>query len=70
MTQILKTLLIAAILSGSSAFAQDMLKVSQENGSQRIDFTLNGKTACVLIDDRITCATTIKPMQVAASETK
>ena len=56
MTKILTSLLIAAALSYSAAFAEDTLKVSLENGKQRVDFSLHGKTACVLVDEQIYCA--------------
>ena len=39
MNKILSTLLIAAALSSSAAFAEDTLRVSMENGKQRVDFS-------------------------------
>ena len=59
MIKILTSLLIAAALSCSAAFAEDTLKVSQQDGKQRIDFTLHGKTSCVLVDEQIYCAPAI-----------
>ena len=55
MNKILGTLLIAAVLSSFSAFAEDSLRVSMENGKKRVDFSLNGNDKCVMIDDKITC---------------
>ncbi len=69
MNKILTTLLIAGILSGSSAFAEDKFRVSMENGKQRVDFSLNGNDKCVLIDDKIVCAPMPQTsIQVASSE--
>ena len=68
MNRILSTLVIAAVLSSSAAFAEDTLRVSMQNGKQRVDFTLNGNDKCVMIDDKITCAPMPKtPIQVASS---
>lgn len=58
MNKSLATLLIAAALSSSSALAEDRLRVSVEDGKQRVDFTLNGTNICVMLDDKIVC----KPM--------
>jgi hypothetical protein len=70
MNKILRTLLIAAVLSGSAAFAEDTLRVSLENGKQRVDFSLNGNDKCVIIDDKIHCAPMpVTPIRVAASAT-
>ena len=55
MNKILATLLIAAALTSSSAFAEDKFQVSMENGKQRIDFSLNGNEMCPMLDDRMTC---------------
>ncbi len=69
MNRILSTLLIAAALSSATAFAEDTLRVSMQNGKQRVDFSLNGNDRCVMIDDKITCAPMPKePVRVASSE--
>jgi hypothetical protein len=69
MSKILNTLLIAAALSSTGAFAEDKFHVSMENGKQRIDFSLNGNDKCVIINDKITCQPAQKtPVHVASSE--
>ena len=69
MNKILSTLAVAAVLSSTSAFAEDTLRVSMENGKQRVDFSLNGNDKCVMIDDKIHCAPMPKaPIRVASSE--
>ena len=69
MNKILCTLVISAILSSTGAFADDKLRVSMENGKQRVDFSLNGNDKCVMIDDKITCAPMPQtPIRVASSE--
>jgi hypothetical protein len=69
MNKLLSTLLIAALLSSFSAFAEDTLRVSMEDGKKRVDFSLNGNDKCVMIDDKITCAPMPKePVRVASSE--
>ena len=68
---LIKTMLIAAILSGTAAFAEDKFHVSMENGKQRIDFSLNGNDKCVIVDDKIVCAPMPQPqIHVAFSEAK
>jgi len=54
--KILTGLLFAAALSCSIVFAQDNLRVTTENGQQRVEFALHGKTSCVMVDDKIFCA--------------
>ena len=69
MNKILSTLVIAAVLSSTSAFAEDTLRVSMENGKQRVDFSLNGNDKCVMINDKIHCAPMPKePARIASSE--
>ncbi len=69
MNKILSTLVIAAILSSSTAFAEDTFRVSMENGKQRVDFSLNGNDRCVIINDKITCQPMPQaPARVASSE--
>ena len=69
MNKILSALVIAAILSSTAAFAEDTLRVSMQNGKQRVDFSLNGNDKCVMIDDKITCAPMARtPIRVASSE--
>ena len=68
MNKILSTLVMAAILSSSTAFADDTLRVSMENGKQRVDFSLNGNNKCVLVDDKIHCAPMpATPIRIASS---
>jgi len=55
MNKLLATVLIAAALSSSAALAEDRLRVSVEDGKQRVDFTLNGTNVCVMLDDKIVC---------------
>ena len=67
MNKILSTLMLAAVLSGSAAFAEDTLRVSMQNGKQRVDFSLNGNDRCVMVDDKIHCAPMpVHPIRVAA----
>ncbi len=55
-TKILTGLLITAALSCSVVFAQDSLRASMENGLQRVESALHGKTSCVMVDNKIYCA--------------
>jgi hypothetical protein len=68
-TKILTGLLIAAALSCSVVLAQDNLRVTMENGQQRVEFALHGKTSCVMIDDKIFCApaATRAPIKLAST---
>ena len=69
MNKILTTLVLAAVLSSATAFAEDTLRVSMQNGKQRVDFSLNGNDKCVMVDDKITCAPMKQaPIRVASSE--
>ena len=70
MNKILSTLVLAAALSSSAAFAEDdKFRVSMENGKQRVDFSLNGNDKCVIVNDKITCQPASKtPDRVASSE--
>ena len=69
MNKILSTLVLAAVLSSATAFAEDTLRVSMQNGRQRVDFSLNGNDKCVMVDDKITCAPIKQaPIRVASSE--
>ena len=68
MNKILNALMLAAILSSSAAFAEDTLRVSMQNGKQRVDFSLNGNDRCVMVDDKIHCAPMpVNPIRVASS---
>lgn len=69
MTKILNTLLIAAVMSCSVVFAQDNLRVITQNGQQRVEFALHGKTSCVMVNDKIFCAPGIAraPVQLAST---
>lgn len=68
-TKILTGLLIATVLSCSVVFAQDNLRVTMENGQQRVEFALHGKTSCVMVDDKIFCApgVTRAPIKLAST---
>jgi len=68
-TKILTRLLIAAVSSCSAVFAQDNLRVTMENGKQRVEFALHGKTSCVLVDDKIFCAPAARraPIKLAST---
>ena len=69
MNKILATLIVAAALSSATAFAEDTLRVTMQNGKQRVDFSLNGNDKCAMVDDKITCAPMPKaPLRVASSE--
>ena len=69
MNKILATLMIAAVLSSTAAFAEDKFHVSMENGKKRVDFSLHGNDKCVIVDDKITCQPVSKtPIRVASSE--
>ncbi len=69
MNNIFATLMIAAALSSTTAFAEDTLRVSMENGKKRVDFSLNGNDKCVMVDEKITCQPMPKaPIRVASSE--
>jgi hypothetical protein len=67
--KLLTGLIFASALFSSAAFAEDTLKVSQQNGKQRIDFTMHGKTCCVLVGEQIYCvpAKLGAPIKLASS---
>lgn len=52
---LIKIVLIATALASSATFAEDTLRVSLENGKQRVDFSLNGRDKCVMVDEKIVC---------------
>lgn len=55
-TKLLKSLLIAALLSAGSVHAADnSIVIAQEDGAQTAAFKLNG-SVCVLKNDQIRCA--------------
>jgi hypothetical protein len=68
-TRLLTSLTVTATLLCSTAFAADTLKVSMEDGKQRVEFALHGKTSCVMLDNKIYCApaTTRAPTRLASS---
>ena len=71
MNKILSSLILATVLASTSAFAEDTLRVSMQDGKQRVDFSLNGRGKCVMIDDKITCQPMPQPrVRVASSESK
>jgi hypothetical protein len=71
MNKILSSLILATVLASTSALAEDTLRVSLQDGKQRIDFSLNGNGKCVMIDDKITCQPVQQPrVRVASSKSK
>ena len=68
-TKLLTTLAVTTVLLCSAAFAADTLKVSMEDGKQRVEFALHGKTSCVMLDNKIYCApaTTRAPIRLVSS---
>jgi serine/threonine protein phosphatase PrpC len=54
-TKLLTSLLMAAALVSSVAFADDSIRVSMVDGKQQAQFKV-GDSRCVLVDDRIQCA--------------
>ena len=68
-TKILTSLLLAAALSCSVVFAQDSLRVTMENGKDRVEVALHGKTSCVMVDEKIFCApaATRAPIKLAST---
>jgi hypothetical protein len=68
-TKLLTSLTVTTVLLCSAAFAADTLKVSMEDGKQRVEFALHGKTSCVMLDNKIYCApaTTRAPIRLASS---
>ena len=67
MTKTLTTLVIAAVMT-SVGFAQDSLHVKQ-NGQNRVEFAVHGKTGCVKVDDRIFCAPAVTRAPVKMAST-
>jgi hypothetical protein len=55
MNKILSSLVIAAVLSSTSAFAEDKFRVSMENGKQRGAISVNVSDKCVMTDDKFAC---------------
>jgi hypothetical protein len=43
--------------------------VTTENGQQRVEFALHGKTSCVMVDDKIFCAPAVTraPIKLAST---
>jgi len=68
-TKLLTNLTVATTLLCSAAFAADTLKVGMEGGKQRVEFALHGKTSCVMLDNKISCApaTNRAPIRLASS---
>ncbi|MEK6209461.1 MAG: hypothetical protein AABM64_03665 [Pseudomonadota bacterium] len=68
-TKLLTSLTVTTALLCSAAFAADTLKVSMEDGKQRVEFSLHGKTGCVLVDAKVYCAlaTARAPLRLASS---
>jgi hypothetical protein len=54
-TRILKSLLIAALVTASAAHAaDDTIRIAMEDGKPRAEFKM-GDSRCVLADDQIRC---------------
>ena len=72
MVKILKSLLIVAAMSCSVVLAQDNLRVTREDGQQRVEFALHGTTSCVMVNDKIFCAagTTRAPIKLASTASR
>ena len=68
-TKLLTSLTVTTVLLCSAAFAASTLKVGMEDGKQRVEFALHGKTSCVMLDNKIYCApaTTRAPTRLAFS---
>lgn len=68
-TRILTSLITVAALSCSVVFAQDSLRTSMENGQQRVEFALHGKTSCVMVEGKIFCARAVMraPIKLAST---
>ena len=68
MSKIVTSLLMAAVMACSVVFAQDNLHIKQ-NGQERVEFAVHGKTGCVKVADRIFCAPAINraPVRMAAT---
>ncbi|HEX7954291.1 MAG TPA: hypothetical protein VF523_14590 [Burkholderiales bacterium] len=54
--KLVKAMLIAAVLSGTGAFAADRSPGSIEDGRQRADSGVIGHNTCVMLDENIDCA--------------
>jgi len=53
-TNLIKSLLIAALIASGCAHADNTISVTVENGKKVATFTLAG-SHCVLVDDHIRC---------------
>ena len=60
MTKLLTSVSVITALLYSTAFAADSFKVGMEDGKQRVEFSLHGKTGCVLVDGKVFCAPATK----------
>ncbi len=70
-TRLLTGLTFITVMMSSIAFAADTLNVIMQEGKQRVEFSLHGKTGCVLVDSRVFCApaSTRAPIRMASSAT-
>ena len=68
-TKLLTSITVTATLLCSAAFAADTLKVSMEDGKQRVEFALHGKTSCVMLDNKIFCVPAIMRAPVKLAST-
>ena len=57
-TKLLSSLLIGALLSATSALADNRIDVNVVNGKQQANFSL-GDSKCVLVGDIIKCVPTL-----------
>ena len=69
MTKLLIGLFVTTVLLCSAVFAADTLKVGTDDGKQRVEFSLHGKTGCVLVDAKVFCApaNTRAPIRLVSS---
>ena len=54
MTKILMSLLIAAVMSCSAVLARDISE--RKDAQKRVEFFMQGKFDCVLVDGKVICA--------------
>jgi hypothetical protein len=68
-TKLLTSLTVTTVLLCSAAFAAETLKVKMDDRKQRVEFSLHGKTGCVLVDAKVFCApaTTRAPIRLVSS---
>ena len=69
MNKILSSLLIAAAVSSAVVLAEDTLRTTVDNSKHRVAVTLHGKTSCVLVHDKVSCAPAVTraPIRLAST---